>query len=57
MYYSQKSYYEPIGEVAYTDLQIFHFKCELMSIVNDKIRIHYWIPINDPKYKGVNQKS
>lgn len=28
------------------------FNCELLDIANDKIRIHYWIPVNDPKYKA-----
>lgn len=28
------------------------FRCELLNIANDKIRIHYWVPINDPKYKA-----
>lgn len=30
----------------------FPFNCELLPIANDKIRIHYWVPTNDPGYKA-----
>lgn len=52
MYYKQKNYFDAIGKTAYTELYNFVFNCELLDIANDKIRIHYWIPINDPKYKA-----
>lgn len=52
MYYRQKSYYDSIGTTAYVEKYKFVFKCELLDITNDKIRVHYWIPINDETYKS-----
>jgi len=52
MYYKQARYYESIGTQAYTEQYRYNFKCELLPIVNDKIRIHYWIPLFDQDYKA-----
>ena len=52
MYYRQKNYYDSIGTKAYTEVYTFFFRCELLDIANDKIRIHYHVPINDPDYKA-----
>lgn len=52
MYYRQKNYYDSIGTKAYHEVYIFKFRCELLDIANDKIRIHYHIPMNDPDYKA-----
>lgn len=38
--------------MAYVDRYHFKFKCELLPIVNDKIRIHYWVPVHDKDYKA-----
>ena len=58
MYYRQKNYFDAIGTEPYTEIYTFYFKCELLDIANDKIRIHYWLPINDENYKAdfVNTK-
>ena len=52
LYYKQARYYESIGTDAYTEQYLFNFKCELLPIANDKIRIHYWIPLHDSDYKA-----
>lgn len=43
-YFKQSSFKDAIGTVAYTEAYYFNFRCELLNIANDKIRIHYWIP-------------
>ena len=43
-------HYDEIGKQTYNENFKFVFNCELLEIVNDKIRIHYWIPVNDPDY-------
>ena len=45
-------YYWAIGTETYTEQYRYNFKCELLPIANDKIRIHYWIPLRDPDYKA-----
>ena len=50
--YMSENYYDSIGTVAYVDRYTYVFRCELLPIANDKIRIHYWIPVNDPNYKA-----
>lgn len=57
MYYRQKNYYDAIGTQAYTETYFYNFKCELLDIANDKIRIHYWIPIGDENYKASFENS
>lgn len=47
-------FYDPIGKPTYTEYYDFDFRCELLHIVNDKIRLHYWIPINDENYRSKN---
>lgn len=53
MFYRQKNYYDSIGTKAYNEIYTFKFNCELLDIANDKIRIHYWVPINDKDYKAI----
>lgn len=43
-------YFDRITGDNYNEVFDFDFKCELLDIVNDKIRLHYWIPINDQNY-------
>lgn len=57
MDYMQENYYDSIGTVAYVDRYVFKFKCEMLPFANDKIRIHYWIPVNDQEYKSMYYNS
>ena len=50
--FTQENYYDSIGTVAYVDQYKYVFKCELLEVVNDKIRIHYWIPVEEPNYRS-----
>ena len=47
MTYMQENYFDSIGTEAYVDRYTYHFRCELLPIANDKIRVHYWIPVED----------
>lgn len=50
MYYRQKNYYDAIGTQAYNEIYTYYFNCELLDIANDKIRIHYHIPMFNDSY-------
>lgn len=45
-------YYDRITGENYNEIFWFDFKCELLDIANDKIRIHYWVPMNDLDYES-----
>lgn len=53
MYYQQKNYYDAIGTIPFTETYMYNFNCELLDIANAWIRIHYWVPVNDPNYESV----
>lgn len=57
MTYMQQNYYDSIGTTAYVNRFTFKFECMLLPIVNDKIRIYYRIPINDPDFKATFYNS
>lgn len=52
LHYQQENYYDAIGTEAYLDSYRYDFRCELLPIANDKIRIHYWVPVTDPDYRA-----
>ena len=58
MFYRYKNFYDAVGKPTYNEIYTFKMKCELLEIVNDKIRIYYHIPINDKNYSAtfVNDK-
>lgn len=57
MYYRQKNYFDSIGKKAFTENYKYMFNCELLDIANDKIRIHYWVPMFDESYKARFENS
>lgn len=57
MIYTQKNYFDAIGTKPYTERYNFTFNCELLDIANDKIRIHYWLPILDKNFKATFKNS
>ena len=52
MFYRYKNFYDAVGKPTYNEIYTFKMKCELLEIVNDKIRIYYHIPINDKDYSA-----
>lgn len=52
MYSQFQNYFDSVGSVPYTERYRFIFKCELLEIVDEKIRLHYWVPVNDESYKA-----
>ena len=57
MTYMQENYFDSIGTEAYVDRYTYHFRCELLPIANDKIRVHYWIPVEDDSYRAIFYNS
>ena len=54
VYYMQIMLYDSMADkTVHSEFFRFDFKCELMEIVNDKIRVHYWVPLHDENYKSV----
>ena len=47
-----ENFFDAIGIPTYTDTYRYKMRCELMLIVNDKIRVHYWIPVHEPGYQA-----
>lgn len=45
-------FYDRVVGDSYREIYEFTFKCELLNIANDKIRIHYWVPINDDDFRS-----
>ena len=45
-------YYDVITGTSYGEVFNFDFSCELLDIGNSKIRLHYWVPINDDSYQS-----
>ena len=45
-------FYDRIEGDSYSEFYNFDFPCELLEVTNDKIRIHYWIPMNDESFKS-----
>lgn len=43
-------YYDRITGDNYNEIFEYDFRCELLDIANDKIRLHYWVPVNDEEY-------
>ena len=39
--------FDAIGTVAWDEIVEWYFKCEFMHVVNDKIRIRFWLPYTD----------
>ena len=46
-------YYDRVVGDVYSEFFVFTFKCELLNIANDKIRVHYWVPVTDDSFKSV----
>ena len=52
MLYHQTRFYDEVGKPTYAEEYDFMMNCELFVWANDKMRTHYYIPINDPNYKA-----
>ena len=52
LYYKQELYYDLVVGTSYTETFEFDLSCELLDIGNSKIRLHYWVPINDDSYRS-----
>lgn len=49
--------FDAIGTVAWSELIEFNFRCEFMQVVNDKIRIRFWIPYAEQSLSNFTNTS
>ena len=52
VFYQSRQLYDAIGTKAWTEILEYKFKCELLMVVNSRIRMHFWLPYSDDTLRG-----